>query len=354
MIISETIPDIETKPHLKFNAALFEEQVHRHCAQALDKFGSITRYYALFHILFFSALLVELLSFLLFFPFFAKSSILAFSLAIIFLTSFSYFVMVFYFQAKKPEQFTQLRDAYLEASKNELPFEPGTSAYHLSLSHAARHLVTMLHNQESKYYPYLKRFPTLFSLLKKFSIWSHWKDVHKMKELLLFLAIHEHIQLVKSEPTDLEAHASLADTYCALCKLYMAPAKHSSEEMIWIPPAYFSEEMRQKFTFAAERAIEEFKILDDYAPNDRWIHAQLASLYHDLELPEQETLEYEKMLKIAPQDRNILFRLGVLYFQQGYNAKGLRIYEQLKKSKDKKADELISYYNAYITSDYPD
>ncbi len=122
-------------------------------------------------------------------------------------------------------------------------------------------------------------------------------------------------------------------------------------EMVWVPPDYFSEETQQKFTSAAERAIEEFKILDDYAPNDQWVHAQLASLYHDIGLPEQEILEFEKMLKIAPQDRQILFRLGVLYFQQGYNAKGLRVYEQLKKSKDKKADELISYYDAYVISD---
>ncbi|HSW86072.1 MAG TPA: hypothetical protein VLG49_01075 [Rhabdochlamydiaceae bacterium] len=348
MITTDTISTTESRLGVKPNAAHFEEQVRNHCKTSLEKFESITRYYALFHILFFSAFTVELLSFLLFFSFFAKSSLLAFSLAIIFLTVFSYFVLLFYFQAKKPEQFIHLREEYYGACKQALSFERGVSETHLSLSHSLRRFASELHQQEANYYSFLNRFTTLSLLLKKFSIWLHWKDVHKMKELLLFLAINEHIQWVKSEPTDLEAHASLADTYCALSKLYMPPNK---AEMVWVPPDYFSEETQQKFTSAAERAIEEFKILDDYAPNDQWVHAQLASLYHDIGLPEQEILEFEKMLKIAPQDRQILFRLGVLYFQQGYNAKGLRVYEQLKKSKDKKADELISYYDAYVISE---
>ena len=353
MNTTDTISGLTGKSRLKFNETLFEEHILLNSVRTFEKFKKITRYYSFFHIIFFSSLVIELLFFLVFFPFFAKSSILAFSLASIFLTGFSYCVLIFYFQAKKPEQFLQLRKEYIESTKADLPFEPGMAEYHLSLSHAATRVVSLLHKQETNYYPYLANFPTLSSLLKKFSIWCHWKDVFKMKELMLFLAINEHIQLIKSEPTDLEAHASLADTYCILSKLYMDPNKFSSsEQMPWVPPAYYSEEMQQKFKTAAERAIEELKILDDYAPNDQWIHAQLAGVYHDLEMPQQEIHEYEKMLKITPSDRQILYRLGILYFQQGYNAKGLRIYEQLKKSKDKKSEDLISYYDSSIISDY--
>lgn len=327
---------------------LFEEAASIQCQNTLDKFQSITRYYALFHIFSFSILVLELLSFLVFFPFFAKSSLLAYSLGGIFLTGFSYFVMLFYFQAKKPEQLIQLKNEFAELCKAKTPFYPGTSEYHFSLSHAAVRLVSLLHNQEAHFYPCFKRLPTLSSLIKKFSIWFHWKDVHQMKEHMLLLAVHEHIQWIKSEPSDLEAHASLADIYCTLGKLYRDPNKFSaSQQMIWVPPAYSSEEMHQKFKSSLHRAIEEFKILDDYAPNDPWVHAQLASIYHDLDMPQQEITQYEKILKIAPQDRQILFRLGVLYFQQGYNSRGLRVYEQLKRAKDKKAEDLISYYDAY-------
>jgi tetratricopeptide (TPR) repeat protein len=174
-----------------------------------------------------------------------------------------------------------------------------------------------------------------------------------MKEMLLFTSIHEHIQLIKMEPSNAEAHASLATTYRQLSRLYIDPRKIRPElEEQWIPPAYFSEEMYAKFKSGAERAIEEFKILQDYLPNDPWIHAQLASLYHDLEMPAQEIQEYETLLKLAPQDKEVLFRLGILYFEQGHNARALRIYELLKKTKDSKAEELIAFYDAYLPQGY--
>ena len=97
---------------------------------------------------------------------------------------------------------------------------------------------------------------------------------------------------------------------------------------------------------AAERAIEEFKILNDYAPEDPWIHAQLAYSYHDLQMPQEEIREYETVLRLKPDDMDTLFRLGVLYFQQGMNAKGLQAYEELKRFHYKKAEALIGYYGS--------
>ena len=59
------------------------------------------------------------------FTFLAKSAVLAFSLALIFLTGFSYAVLRLYFHAKKPEQLVELRNAFLEECK-ELPSFSGT------------------------------------------------------------------------------------------------------------------------------------------------------------------------------------------------------------------------------------
>ena len=81
-----------------------------------------------------------------------------------------------------------------------------------------------------------------------------------------------------------------------------------------------------------------------YAPNDPWIHEQLAAGFRDLNLPEEEVKEMELVLKLRPHDKETLFRLGSLYFQQGLNAKGLQVYEELQKANYKKADSLLASY----------
>ena len=70
----------------------------------------------------------------------------------------------------------------------------------------------------------------------------------------------------------------------------------------------------------------------------------MASGYRDLGLPEEEIKEMEILLKLRPQDKEILFRLGSLYFSQGLNAMGLQVYEELKQTNFKKAEDLISTY----------
>src|SRR5262249_17342472 len=145
---------------------------------------------------------------------------------------------------------------------------------------------------------------TLTPTLEKFSCFCHWKDLHKIKELLLTHAIEEHIKVVKCEPTNLEVHAALANAYVMLSSLYADPRKYEGyDEERWIPPERYSTEMQILFRATAERAIEEFKILNDYAPDDPWVHVQLAYSYHDLQMPEEEIREYELVLKLRPQDK---------------------------------------------------
>ncbi len=112
------------------------------------------------------------------------------------------------------------------------------------------------------------------------------------------------------------------------------------------PPKKYSKSFKQKFRLTAEKAIEEFKILSDYAPHDPWVHAQLAYSYRDLQMPKEEIKEYEAILQLCPDDKETLFKLGKLYFEQGQNAKGLKIYETLKFSHYKKAESLIHFYGA--------
>lgn len=255
-----------------------------------------------------------------------------------------------YLSAKKPDQLLDLVDAYLSRCKEVLRYQEGIPEHHIALANAAHKLAHHLHEKEYSYYSPPFFLKSLASTLEKFSCFCHWKDLHRMKELLLLAAIEEHIKVVKCEPTNLEVHAALANAYVTLSSLYADPKKyHDYDEERWIPPERLSGNMAQQFRQTAERAIEEFQILNDYAPNDPWVHMQLAYSYHDLQMPEQEIQEYETVLKLRADDRDTLFKLGVLYFQQGKNAQGLRIYEMLKHTNFKKAESLIKFYGAYET-----
>lgn len=344
---------LEQKQHSFYrgaNTLHFQEQLEGHAAKASEEFKEITRRYAIFHMSFFLLACLELLAFALFFSFLTKSTILAFSLAGIFLTGFTYFVLLFYYQAKKPEQLIELRQTFLEACKTLLPFEKSSYEYHLSLGASLHHLFNQLHRQEYTYYSLPKTFKTLAPLMQKFSVWTHWKDLHQMKEFLLLMMIKEHIELVKISPTDLETHSTLANSYRLLATHYQDPKiSQPHAEHIWISPEYYTTEMQKKFERAAWKAIEEYKILDYYAPKEPWVHLQLASIFHDLGLVEEEIREYEAILKATPQDKEALFQLAVLYFKQGLNAQALQLYEQLKNMNEKRAEQLLTHYETDIT-----
>jgi tetratricopeptide (TPR) repeat protein len=340
-------PSRPQSPH-----AILEDPIERLCLEALDLFKLLTRQYALFHIIFFIIGICELFAFILFFSFLTKTTIFAFSLAGLFLTGFAYFVLLFYFQARKPEQLLEVRSGFLKACQTHFSVQQGTVEYHLARSSAIDRLLTTLHRQEYTYYSLPSSFQTLAPLMQKFSVWTHWKDLHQMKELLLLMVIKEQIEIIKIQPLDLEAHAHLANTFVSLSRLYMDPRKSSpDEEHVWISPDYHSSAMLAKFKQASFRAIEEFKILDTYAPNTPWVHAQLATIYHHLELPQDEMREYEAILKIAPNEPEIMLRLGILYFEHGLSAQALRLYEQLKKTHQAQAHALIAYYDAALSDE---
>ena len=60
--------------------------------------------------------------------------------------------------------------------------------------------------------------------------------------------------------------------------------------------------------------------------------------------PKEEQLAYETILTLRPHDHDTRFKLGSLYFQQGENAKGLKLYEEPKKAHYEKATELLAQY----------
>ncbi|MDN3507361.1 MAG: hypothetical protein P0S94_00405, partial [Simkaniaceae bacterium] len=75
------------------------------------------------------------------------------------------------------------------------------------------------------------------------------------------------------------------------------------------------------------------------------VHAQLASCYHELGMYDQEIYQYESILEAGQTDEEIVFRLGLLYFKQGYTAKGLQTYERLREIDKDRSEELLKHYS---------
>lgn len=340
-----TLPTTESAPYDK---QAYHDQITRLWTPMWHRLNRLTTSYVLFHLVFLCIGALELAFFLGFFSFMGQSSVLAFTLALFFLTLFSFFVLRLYLQSKKPDALNELCEQYLTYCKEQIHYQEGIPEHPIALARAAHKFAAALHEKEYTYYappPFLK---SLAPTLEKFSCFCHWKDLHRMKELLLTRATEEHLKVVKCEPTNLEVHAALANAYVMLSSLYADPRKYQGfDEERWIPPERYSETMQALFRSTAQRAIEEFHILNDYAPDDPWVHVQLAYSYHDLQMPDDEIREYETVLKLRPNDKDTLFKLGVLYFQQGKNSQGLRIYEMLKRTHTKKAESLIKFYGTY-------
>lgn len=305
----------------------------------LRNFRKITSSFVLFHLFFSLIFFSQIFSGIFFFSFLSsRSAMLAFALGALLLTCFTYFVLLFYYQAKKPQQLTSLKDQFLASCEQHLPMPEGVAQHHLSLADALFKLAAYLQDFESNFYKIPRLLYPLSKPIQRFSSYCYREDVFRMKQLLLLAAVEEHLKQIRVSPTDLEVHASLANHYIALSRLYKE-ALSAHRKLA----SYFEE----KFRSFANLAIEEFRILQHYAPNDPWVHEQLAVGYRDLEMPEEEIFEVEALSKLRPQDLEVLFRLGSLYFQQGQNAKGLSVYETLKQSHYKKAEDLVTNYGRY-------
>ncbi|NGX27962.1 MAG: hypothetical protein K940chlam1_00134 [Candidatus Anoxychlamydiales bacterium] len=322
----------------RFNQVFFQKKAHKNYKDTTDQLKKIIKSFFIFNISFFSLFFVEIISFIILFPIFDSSTLLALLLAGIFLTAFTYFVLLFYFQSKKNEQIVALKDRFIKVCKRALSIPIGSAEHHLTIALASLKLSENLSKLENI-------IPKILLFTKKISSFFLKQDIFKFKELLLTAAIDEHLEQLKLTPTDLEVHASLANIYTNLSSLYLNAKTN----------VFFSNiaqsHLNQKYEACITSNLEEFKILNDYAPNDPWIHLQLAMSYNKLNLKKEQIKEYEIIYKLCPNDNNVLFKLGALYFETKRNSKGLRIYEELLMRSFKDASKLLTYYGAYKTQE---
>ncbi len=320
-----------------------QRHVDEYMERALGRFMRLCKAHVMFHCFFALVIGIECALFSLFFSFWSHSFMLAFPLAAFILTLFIYIVLVATFQTKKTEQFWRLKKSYLDAC-GKTSRHLGVSEHHFSQARCAERLVALLQHQEHHFYPLLKT-----PLTPKLSCFLHWRDVLRMKEVLLLSAIDHYIQLVPDKPTDIELHTHLANAFVSLSHLYFEPSQRLRKgELHYSEKSTFAGELKDKFDKASKSAVEEFTILDTYAPNDAWVHSQLAACYHHLKMPQEEIAAYEKILRLCPEDLDSSYRLGVLYFQEGFNAKALEIYQHLKRMSYPKANDLLKFYKSSL------
>lgn len=342
------VHEIEDEALFQIDKSHYLAQIQQLIDSFIPQFRRIIKTYIWFNIFFICLSLSQIVTVIAFFSTLSQSYLLAVSLAGLFLTCFSYFIIRLYFQAKKPELIFSLLERYMEAVTKALNYQEGIPEHHMALAQGCCRLAASLHGFEYQQFKLPSWMEAIAPSFEKLSCWCYWHDVHKTKELLLLFSVDEHIKMVKCEPTSPDLHTALANAYIMLSGLYIDPRKvEGYDDERWVPNEKYSTILEKKFKASAERAIEEFKILSEYAPNDPWVHAQLAYSYHDLKMHQEEIQEYETILKLRPDDKETLFKLGVLYFEQGFNAKGLRVYEELKRANYKKAEMLIQYYGAF-------
>jgi tetratricopeptide (TPR) repeat protein len=241
-----------------------------------------------------------------------------------------------------------LRNKFLTAALRET-----TAKWSVEILHPLYELLAKLEGQESQYYSLPSFLQTLSPLVEKFSVWCHWEDVQWMKETLHLHALRKIFDWVKLYPTDVELHRTLAASYMGLYRIYQMPAT-STAFYSFIERQYQSQEMKGRFEKAAQSAVEELKVVLSYASSDPWALSQIAKVYHDLGLRQEERKTYELLLNLRPQDGEIHFRLGKLYFELGHMAQGLHLYQELQGRKDPKAKDLIDQYDAYYNAELLD
>lgn len=327
-----------------FDSLFYNDQINKIIQHILPRFDRATKRGVRLHLFFLSVISAEFFLFLVLLGFLIESSLVAVALSLIFLTVFSYLALRLWVIEQKPKHLDDVLNRYIKSCKHLLNYSEEIPEHLVELANALGKFSGRLNGREYSYWKAPRFMPSLAPFFERFSLFWHHKDVLMMRELLLKASVDEHIKLVRMEPTSLEVHAGLANAYVMLSQIYQYP---QTMEGSWMGEESFSQELEDNYRMTAERAVEEFKILEEYAPQDPWVHAQLAYSYNDLKMPWEEIREYEEICRLAPHDKDALFRLGVLYFKQGQNALGLKIYEDLRKYHYTKAEQLIKHYGNY-------
>ena len=159
---------------------------------------------------------------------------------------------------------------------------------------------------------------------------------------------------IKYYPNDLTLHRDLAMLYRSLSQIYQKPVVQQEGEqgnlsLAFLQQQYEKSDIQEKKQKAAYLAIQELRVIIHYVPHDPWALLQIAEIYRELEIKEEERKAYEELLLADPHNGEVYYRLGKLYFELGKMAEGLHLYQELQNRRDPKASHLIELYGIYTS-----
>lgn len=305
-----------------------------------ERFEKLSSFHLVFHLSCLGLLSFQALAFVFLLVTNTKSPYVAALLFSGILTLFSYLILLFYYQAKKPQDFQDLRRFFIQACRKEIREHRPNQEEHLFLAKAAESLTSKL----SKNQFYLNDLGTFSSLMRLI----RFKDVEKMQELLMYAAIQEHIEKIKKDPLNSQTHLSLAKSYLNMYRLYQSPLKEPLSRF-WVVKKIIQTEKRQKRVDASLLlAMEELKIGLSSQADEPWALLELANCYEALQDKHQELETLKKLQEVRPLDESLLLRIGKIYFLLGMTSHGLEIFSTLKNINVHLSFELIDSYNAYL------
>jgi len=341
---------IEEEGVFSFHDDVFAEQQNRLFLSQHKYLQKVLKRYFSFHCLFLLLLGVEVAALAISYSFLLQTALLALGLSALFVTIFSYLLLHVYLGSKKLELFENSVQNYSQGIKKIIRFRRGIGDHHYALAVSLSKLAALLQGKDRE----VIRLLFLFGRGEKSQELNRWffhRDYLQVRELAMRLAIDELVCLIRDEPTNLELHACLANFHVGLASLFVEYVK--GEDLARVEKVHkLPADLREKYQEAARCAVEELKILEDFAPHDPWVHTQLALSFHDLQMPEDELKEYEIIQKLKPDDTDTLTNLGRLYFELGQIASGLKTYQHLKRINHIKAKELIEHYGSFEKSEF--
>ena len=119
------------------------ETVYQVIEPIMPQFDRILRNYAIFNLIFLLIGVSEIGLLIIFFAFLIKSAILALTLAVVFFTFFSYFILRLYFQAQKYEKLEELKERYVKACKAVFSYQRRMSGRLYYISERLRELAIL-------------------------------------------------------------------------------------------------------------------------------------------------------------------------------------------------------------------
>ena len=244
-----------------------------------------------------------------------KSIYTAASIAILFFSLSSYILISFYQKNKKLDYLTKICDEFIrncsiQLSKNITDNEE----LHLAITECAQDLSDSIEHEELFY---LNIYPFKFSKnhIFLYFLYFHYNDFITLKQTILKLSLENLGKIIEESACSLQFHHSLSKTYSSLASCYRKPYGRHLEKayrcIIFFKKIYFEEQLNKYYN----RAEDEMFILCDLSNNESWTHIELANLYSEFGDTEKEMKQYENILEKISDDKEIIYKLGILFFK---------------------------------------